>query len=86
MKSSLALAFGWPSLALACGRSETAVVPPQLQVNVAEVVEAEIPVYLEHVGTTEAVNTVEVRARVRGVLERVAFKEGADVAQAISCS
>jgi membrane fusion protein (multidrug efflux system) len=68
-------------LALACGRSETAIAPPPLQVSVAEVVRAEIPVYLEHVGTTEAVNTVEVRARVRGVLEKVAFKEGADVAQ-----
>jgi RND family efflux transporter MFP subunit len=66
---------------LACGRSETAVAPPQLQVSVAEVVKAEIPIYLQHVGTTEAVSTVEVRARVRGVLEQVSFREGADVTQ-----
>lgn len=45
----------------------------------AEVREAKIPIYVEHVGTTEAVHTVETRARVRGVLEKVFFKEGADV-------
>jgi RND family efflux transporter MFP subunit len=50
-------------------------------VTVAAVQQAKIPVYIEHVGTTEAVNTVEVRARVRGVLEKVLFKEGADVKQ-----
>lgn len=55
--------------------------PPPLPVNVAEVRQATIPVYLEHVGTTEAVSTVEVRARVSGVLEKVLFKEGADVKQ-----
>ena len=55
--------------------------PPPLPVSVAEVRQAAIPVYLEHVGTTEAVSTVEVRARVSGVLEKVLFKEGADVQQ-----
>jgi len=55
--------------------------PPPLPVSVSEVREAKIPVYLEHVGTTEAVSTVEVRARVAGILEQVLFKEGADVEQ-----
>ena len=63
----------------ACGRKEAEVAPPLLEVSVAPVVQAKIPIYLEHVGTTEAVNTVEVRARVRGVLEKVLFTEGADV-------
>jgi len=69
------------ALAVGCGRSDEAVAPPPLAVAVATVEAAKIPVYLEHVGSTEAVNTVEVRARVRGVLEKVLFKEGADVAQ-----
>ena len=65
----------------ACGRSETTAEPPPLEVSVAPVSPSKIPIYLEHVGATEAVNTVEVRARVRGVLEQVLFKEGADVRQ-----
>src|SRR5262245_33661418 len=69
------------ALAVGCGRSDEAVAPPPLAVAVATVEAAKVPVYLEHVGATEAVNTVEVRARVRGVLEKVLFKEGADVAQ-----
>jgi RND family efflux transporter MFP subunit len=67
-------------LAPGCRRGDAPQQPP-LPVTVAEVREAKIPVYLEHVGTTEAVNTVAVRARVAGVLEQVLFKEGADVEQ-----
>jgi membrane fusion protein (multidrug efflux system) len=73
---SVCLAF-----ALACSRAENATAPAPLPVAVAEVREAKIPIYVEHVGTTESVHTVEVRARVRGVLEKVFFKEGADVEQ-----
>ncbi len=68
-------------IAAACGRDAGPAAPPPLDVTVAEAAVGKIPVYLEHVGTTEAVNTVEVRARVRGVLERVLFQEGADVKQ-----
>jgi RND family efflux transporter MFP subunit len=69
------------SLALlaACDRNDAPVASPPLEVSVATAEQAKIPVYIDHVGTTEAVNTVEVRARVRGVLEKVLFKEGADV-------
>ncbi|MGH2898468.1 MAG: efflux RND transporter periplasmic adaptor subunit, partial [Solirubrobacteraceae bacterium] len=67
------------SAALACGSRDAAVDPPPLEVAVAKAEKAAIPIYLEHVGTTEAVKTVEVRARVRGILEKVLFKEGADV-------
>jgi membrane fusion protein (multidrug efflux system) len=73
---SVCLAF-----ALACSRAENATAPAPLPVAVAAVREAKIPIYVEHVGTTESVHTVEVRARVRGVLEKVFFKEGADVEQ-----
>jgi membrane fusion protein (multidrug efflux system) len=67
------------TIAAGCGRGDVAVATPPLEVSVASVVESKIPIYVEHVGTTEAVSTVEVRARVRGVLEKVLFKEGADV-------
>jgi RND family efflux transporter MFP subunit len=74
-------AFLLLAIVAACGRNETAVAPSQLVVSVAPVEPAKIPIYLEHVGTTEAVNSVDVRARVRGVLEKLLFKEGADVQQ-----
>jgi membrane fusion protein (multidrug efflux system) len=67
------------AFAAACERGAQAPAPPPLEVDVARVEAAKVPVYLEHVGTTEAVNSVEVRARVKGVLEQVQFKEGADV-------
>ncbi|MFI5315427.1 MAG: efflux RND transporter periplasmic adaptor subunit [Myxococcota bacterium] len=76
----IALSFALAVLAFgsACGPRDPGP-PPPLPVATVEVREAQIPLYLEHVGTTEAVSTVEVRARVRGVLEKVLFKEGAEV-------
>lgn len=40
---------------------------------------ADVPVYLEGVGTARALNTVTVRPQVEGKLISVAFKEGQDV-------
>ena len=40
---------------------------------------ADVPVYLDGVGTTRALNTVTVRPQVEGKLLSVAFKEGQDV-------
>jgi multidrug efflux system membrane fusion protein len=40
---------------------------------------ADVPVYLDGVGTVRALNTVTVRAQVEGRLVEVAFKEGEDV-------
>ena len=73
------LALAALALTAGCGSGRDGSGPPPLPVTTAEVQQAQIPLYLEHVGTTEAVSTVEIRARVRGVLEKVLFKEGADV-------
>jgi membrane fusion protein, multidrug efflux system len=40
---------------------------------------ADVPVYIDAVGTTRALNTVTVRPQVEGKLLSVAFKEGQDV-------
>lgn len=40
---------------------------------------ADVPVYLDGVGTTKALNTVTVRPQVDGKLISIAFKEGQDV-------
>jgi multidrug efflux system membrane fusion protein len=43
------------------------------------VAQKDVPIYLEGIGTIQALNTVTVRARVDGQLEKVAFEEGQDV-------
>jgi membrane fusion protein (multidrug efflux system) len=53
--------------------------PPPPAVVVAEVVKKTVPITAEFVAQTDAVQTVELRARVQGVLEHVHFKEGSDV-------
>lgn len=49
---------------------------PVLAANAAR---ADVPVYLDAVGTVRALNTVTVRPQVEGKLIEVAFKEGQDV-------
>jgi membrane fusion protein (multidrug efflux system) len=50
--------------------------PPPPEVTVGAVVQQDVPVYLELVGQTAGSQDVEIRARVEGYLERVAFNEG----------
>jgi membrane fusion protein, multidrug efflux system len=56
--------------------SEKAPAPPPPAVVVAEVVQRTVPIVRDFTARTEAVPTVEVRARVAGVIERVMFEEG----------
>src|SRR6202022_5052466 len=42
---------------------------------------ADVPVYLDGVGTAKALNTVTVRPQVDGKLMKIAFKEGQEVQQ-----
>jgi len=53
--------------------------PPPPTVVIASVVQKTVPIYSEYVGQTKADNTVELRARVEGVLQRVYFREGTAV-------
>jgi membrane fusion protein (multidrug efflux system) len=52
---------------------------PAPQVQVAGVTAGSVPVVREYVGTVEAYRSVQVRARVEGILERRHFTEGTDV-------
>ena len=63
------------------GKSEAnkAIAPPPPTVVVAEVMRRTVPIYSEFVGQTKADDTVELRARVEGLLQKVYFKEGARV-------
>jgi RND family efflux transporter MFP subunit len=63
-------------LIMACGESNVYAPPPPPQVNVSRPVRQEVADYLEFTGNTQAVNTVQLRARVQGFLEKVFFKDG----------
>ncbi|MCI0585322.1 MAG: efflux RND transporter periplasmic adaptor subunit [Planctomycetes bacterium] len=53
--------------------------PPPPEVTVANPIRRPVTRYLEYTGTTEAFQTVDLRARVTGFLEKVNFKPGAAV-------
>ncbi len=50
--------------------------PPPPKVTVAKPVRREVTGYLELVGNTQAINTVQLVARVAGYLDKVYFKDG----------
>ena len=52
---------------------------PPPSVVVAAVTQKTVPIYSEYVGQTRADNTVELRARVEGILQKVYFREGTPV-------
>ena len=62
----------------ACGKKPVAAASAP-EVLVAEVAQRDVPVYVELVGQTKGSQDVEIRARVEGYLERVAFTEGSFV-------
>src|SRR5688572_26980519 len=50
-------------------------------VTIAPVVKADFPVYLSGLGTVQGFNTVLVRTRVDGQIDKIAFTEGQQVKQ-----
>jgi len=53
--------------------------PPPAAVVIADVEQRTVPIFSEFVGQTKAYETVEVRARVEGVLNKIYYTEGAVV-------
>lgn len=53
--------------------------PQEVPVVITEVLSEDIPIWLEGIGNVQAANTVTVRPRVGGILEKVSFTEGAMV-------
>jgi len=60
-------------------RTNTYIAPPPPDVTVAHPVRKPVTRYLEYTGTTEAFESVELRARVAGFLQEFKFKPGAAV-------
>ena len=62
-----------------CGDKSATQGPPPLALPVLKIAFGPVEVRDEYVSQTEAVDTVEIRARVGGILERQAFTDGASV-------
>jgi len=69
------------AMSVACEKKAppAAAAPPE--VYVTDVVQKDVPVYLELVGQTQGFQDTELRARVEGVLESMNFREGSFVKQ-----
>src|SRR4030081_318362 len=74
--------FGWQRsrgpdpAAKADAQKSAASTRPAVPVTIAPVVKADFPVYLNSLGTVQGFNTVVVRTRVDGQIDKIAFKEG----------
>jgi RND family efflux transporter MFP subunit len=80
--ASLGIGLAAPLLLTACGPDAAHAAQAQTQapqVSVATVIERQITDYQEFTGRIEAVERVELRPRVSGYIESVAFREGAEV-------
>jgi RND family efflux transporter MFP subunit len=63
-------------LLAACGKSAGPQAPPPPQVSVAQVLEKRVKDWDEFTGRLQAIETVEIRPRVSGYIDKVAFTEG----------
>jgi membrane fusion protein (multidrug efflux system) len=66
------------TVTMACSKAEPPAPPPP-EVQVADVVQNDVPIYIELVGATLGSEDVEIRSRVEGYLVSVHFTEGAFV-------
>jgi len=73
--------YGPEAVAKAQAAQKAAAHHPAVPVSISEVEKANFPVYLMGLGTVQAFNTVLVRTRVDGQIDKIAFKEGQTVNQ-----
>ena len=76
---ALAVAVASAACSGKSGAAKHDAAPPPPSVVVTEVTQKTVPIYSEFVGQTKAEETVELRARVEGILQKVYFREGAPV-------
>jgi RND family efflux transporter MFP subunit len=76
---ALALAVAALGLALACGDRNVYQPPPPPKVTVAQPLKKPVTDYLEFTGNAVAYQTVQLRARVEGYLQKILFQDGETV-------
>lgn len=74
-----ALAVSTLCLVSACKQETRKNVPPPPDVTVTKPVQQEVTRYLEYTGTTAALESVDIRARVSGFLQKITFEPRAKV-------
>jgi multidrug efflux pump len=79
-KGWVMLFTGLGLVASGCHRSSPPIAAPQLPVvPISKPVQREVTDYVDYTGRTDAVQSVGIRARVTGYIDRVRFQEGAEV-------
>src|SRR6516165_1085697 len=73
--------YGAEATAKADSAQKAAARRPAIPVSIAPVEKADFPVYLTGLGTVQGFNTVQVRTRVDGQIDKIAFQEGQLVKQ-----
>jgi multidrug efflux system membrane fusion protein len=73
------IAVAWRSLLHKPADAATQKAPPAVAVDTATVTQADVPIYLQGLGTVQAFYTVTVTARVDGELQKIGFTEGQTV-------
>jgi multidrug efflux system membrane fusion protein len=73
------LAFGWRAMVHKPADAADRKTAPAIVVDAASVTHADVPIYLQGLGTVQAFYTVTVTARVDGELQSIAFTEGQTV-------
>ncbi len=66
-------------LSVSCSDRNKGAAPVVPEVNVVQVGQRDVPVYVEYVGQTLGKSDVEIRPRVEGWIQQIAFKEGGPV-------
>ncbi len=70
------LLLAWRAIGL---RQKPTPAPPPRQVLFSEVIEKDVPVYLDEIGTCAAYESVQVQAQISGQIVNRHFQDGADV-------
>jgi membrane fusion protein (multidrug efflux system) len=71
--------LAWAAALSGCERGNTYVPPPPPEVSVSPPRRQSVTDYLQYTGTTKAIESVDLRARVKGFLKERRFQEGHDV-------
>lgn len=75
------LLFAWRAIVHRPADAATRTAPAAIAVDTAPVTQADVPIYLQGLGTVQAFYTVTVKARVDGELQKIGFTEGQTVSK-----
>ncbi len=76
---AVAAVFGYFWHAAPAQKTRAASTPPAVAVSASPATVQDVPVLLSGIGTVQALNTVQIRSRLDGTLDRVNFAEGQQV-------